>query len=87
MSQERLVVGGIYRHFKGGKYIAICKAKDSETQKEVVVYIGRTGIWIRLIENFLESVEVDLVVVPRFRLIGRSWARYPLHFLLKLFRI
>ncbi|HQA98625.1 MAG TPA: DUF1653 domain-containing protein [Candidatus Dojkabacteria bacterium] len=30
---------GVYKHFKGGMYLALMLAKDSETEEDVVVYI------------------------------------------------
>lgn len=38
-SEEGKFKPGVYRHFKGGMYLALMLAKDSETEEDVVVYI------------------------------------------------
>ena len=60
---------GRYRHFKGDEYTVIGVALHSETMKEFVVYRQEYGdhrLWVRPKEMFLETVEVDGQVVPRF---------------------
>lgn len=44
----------LWRHFKGGLYLVICVAKDSETQEEVVVYRERntTKNWTRPLKDW-----------------------------------
>ncbi len=67
-----MIKTGIYRHFKGGRYEVIAIAKHSETLEEMVVYqqqYGEEGIWVRPLHMFLETVEVEGKVVPRFRYI------------------
>lgn len=53
-------INGIYRHFKGNKYRVEALAKDSETQRDVVVYralYGEGGLWVRDMEMFLSEVD------------------------------
>lgn len=60
---------GRWRHFKGGEYEVIGKARHSETLEELVVYralYGEGGLWVRPLDMFLEDVEQDGRVVPRF---------------------
>ncbi len=62
---RQLIIGGIYKHFKGKKYEVLYKAYDSETGKEVVVYkalYGESLIWVRPLDMFMS--EVDTVKYP-----------------------
>lgn len=64
---------GRYRHYKGNEYEVIGVAKHSETLEELVVYrplYGERGLWVRPRAMFLEKVEVDGRVVPRFEKIS-----------------
>jgi hypothetical protein len=63
---------GLYRHYKGPEYRVFGVAKHSETEEEVVFYqalYGEYGLWVRPLNMFLESVEVDGEQVPRFALV------------------
>jgi hypothetical protein len=60
---------GFYRHYKGQRYEVIDVAQHSETREWVVVYralYGERGLWVRPLDMFTESVEVDGKTVPRF---------------------
>ena len=60
---------GRYRHFKGGEYTVHGIATHSETGEQLVVYTplyGAGGLWVRPLSMFLEAVERDGVMVPRF---------------------
>jgi len=64
---------GRYRHYKGNDYLVIGVARHSETEEEMVVYsadYGQFGLWVRPKEMFLEKVEVDGQVLPRFQFIS-----------------
>ena len=57
---RELKIKGIYKHFKGDYYLVEDIAKDSETNKEVVVYrrlYEDAGLWIRPIDMFLSEVD------------------------------
>ena len=60
---------GIYRHYKGNEYEVIMTARHSETEAWMVVYkalYGEEGFWVRPYEMFVEKVEVNGVLIPRF---------------------
>ena len=60
---------GIYQHFKGGLYEAICVGRSSEARsEEFVVYksLDKGYIWIRPIEMFFEDVDKAEYKGPRF---------------------
>ena len=64
---------GKYRHFKGNEYEVIGVAKHSETQEPHVVYrpLGHdSGWWVRPLSMFVEAVERDGGVQPRFAYVG-----------------
>jgi hypothetical protein len=63
---------GLYRHYKGPEYRVYGVAHHSETEQVMVVYqalYGEFGLWVRPLDMFCESVEVDGETVPRFALI------------------
>lgn len=64
---------GRYRHFKGGEYEVVGVARHSETDEHLVVYRplpGDAGLWVRPVAMFLEAVEHDGRIVPRFAFLG-----------------
>lgn len=64
---------GRYRHYKGNEYEVLGVARHSETMEEIVVYralYGEFGLWVRPRAMFLETVEVEGKVVPRFERVG-----------------
>ena len=63
---------GIYRHYKGNNYEVIGLAKHSEDESELVVYrplYGEGKLWVRPLEMFIELVEVEGSMQPRFAFI------------------
>ncbi len=73
---SRLIIGGIYKHYKGNNYKVLHKAKSSETLKEYVVYeqlYGTRDIWIRPINEFDGFIikDKDNYYIPRFVFMGR----------------
>lgn len=70
-----VVPGGLYRHFKGNQYRVLYVARHSETMEPYVVYqalYGERGIWVRPLKMFVEDVERDGRVQPRFALISEE---------------
>lgn len=66
---ESLIIGGIYRHFKGNLYKVLHIAKHSETEQSMVVYqklYGEHDIWVRPLDMFLDYKEVDGKLVKCF---------------------
>ena len=64
---------GRYRHYKGNDYAVIGVARHSETEEELVVYrqeYGEHGLWVRPKAMFMEMVDVDGQMVPRFECMG-----------------
>ncbi len=64
---------GIYRHFKGNEYEVIDIVRHSETDEQMVLYralYGDYGLWVRPLELFLGSKQVDGKRVPRFSLVA-----------------
>jgi hypothetical protein len=60
---------GLYRHYKGGLYEVIGTARHSESLQAMTVYralYGEGGLWVRPATMFLEQVNIDGVVQPRF---------------------
>ena len=59
-TEMRMKPGDIVRHFKGNLYQILYFAKDSETQRDVVVYralYGEGGVWVRPMEMFFSLVD------------------------------
>ncbi|HSW72192.1 MAG TPA: DUF1653 domain-containing protein [Chlamydiales bacterium] len=61
---------GIYEHYKGLLYQVLGVALHSETLEEYIIYkalYGDKKTWIRPLKMFLENVEIDKRVLPRFK--------------------
>ncbi len=67
---RKLIIGGLYNHFKGYKMKVLFEAKHSETEEDMVVYIhlddGR--IWVRPKDMFLEKITRNGKAFYRFEL-------------------
>ena len=65
---------GLYRHYKrGDPYAVIDLVFHSETQEAMVLYRAEYGdrqLWVRPLDMFIESVDVDGKPVPRFEYVG-----------------
>ena len=64
---------GKYRHYKGKYYEVITIVRHSETLEELVLYktlyvseFGENSLWVRPKKMFMEQVEVDGRMIPRF---------------------
>lgn len=74
--KRELVVHGVYRHFKGNKYIVEDVAIDSETDEHLVIYRALYGeglLYARPLGMFLSAVDTkkypDVKQEWRFELI------------------
>ena len=57
---RELVIHGIYKHFKGDRYLVEDIAFDSETKNKIVVYrrlYGDGSLWVRPLDMFLSEVD------------------------------
>lgn len=66
---------GLYRHYKGRQYLALCLAREDETDEVVVVYTrlyARAGLptSTRRLRIWNEDVEHEGGWVPRFEYCG-----------------
>lgn len=62
---RRIVIGGIYRHFKGDYYLVEQLAKDCETTEPLVIYrqlYGGGELWVRPLSDFMK--ETDRIKYP-----------------------
>jgi hypothetical protein len=58
--EREVVVGGYYRHFKGGMYLVKGVATHTESEERLVIYqaLYRTrGLYARPYEMFVEKVD------------------------------
>ena len=63
---------GRYRHFKGKEYQVVGLVRHSETEEWLVLYrplYGDGGLWVRPAAMWMEQVERDGRVQPRFVLL------------------
>ena len=61
---------GLYQHYKGNMYEVYMTVQHSETEEWMVVYkalYGEQGMWVRPYDMFTETVEVNGVMVERFK--------------------
>ena len=65
---------GPYRHYKrADPYTVMDIVFHSETQEAMVLYraeYGERQLWVRPLDMFIESVNVDGKQVPRFEYVG-----------------
>lgn len=61
--------GQMYQHYKGGKYEIVATGFLENSEEPCVVYrsIEKNIVWVRTAKNFLEKVEHNGKVRPRFK--------------------
>lgn len=65
---------GVYQHYKGNKYQVLGVALHSETLEELVIYkaLYCEGLtWVRPLKMFLENVDIEGKMKPRFHYLGK----------------
>ncbi len=77
--KRKVIINGLYRHFKGHVYQVIAIGRDADNQQEKVVYQNvdcENEIWIRSLDEFLSEVDhqkyPDVKQCYRFELIEDS---------------
>jgi hypothetical protein len=67
-----IIIGGVYRHYKGKLYRVKDIAINTETMESMVIYEplydSSVKSWVRPKTMWFESVQVEDSVVPRFKL-------------------
>lgn len=79
---ERLPQPGIYRHFKGGEYELLSVARHSETEELLAVYRATAApedIWVRPLDMFTGTVELEEGEILRFQFAVRRQAQRQLN--------
>ena len=76
-SMNQLVpeVGATYEHYSGKRYTIVAIANHSEDLQKYVVYqglyndpeFGNNPVWIRPLAMFMETVEKNGQIIPRFK--------------------
>ena len=72
MSTDLQIQPGLYRHYKGPEYRVFGVARHTETEEPMVVYqalYGEFGLWLRPLDMFCSTVEVEGELAQRFALI------------------
>ena len=76
----RKVKPGLYKHYKGNIYEVLFLGKESDTEKDVVIYrglynskeFGKNPVWVRSMKAFAERVKVNGKLVDRFKSISKN---------------
>ncbi len=77
-NEKKIVIGGVYKHFKGDHYQVLTVALDSETLEELVIYTAlyykpekETRVWSRPLSDFLGMKKLeDGTEVERFEFVS-----------------
>lgn len=75
-----MIKQGIYKHYKGMLYQVIGVSRHSETLEEMVVYqalYDGYGLWVRPLDMFMGTLEIDGQEVQRFKFISESMSKSP----------
>ena len=72
IKKSELAIGSLYEHYKGKRYKVHGVVRHTESLEELVLYealyennLG--NMWVRPKGMFLESIEINGKIVPRFR--------------------
>lgn len=68
-----IIIGGIYRHYKGNKYQVLYAAKHTETGEDLIIYTRlydpTKQVWARPASMWNETVVKDGKTYKRFELV------------------
>lgn len=66
---ERPADGDIYEHYKGGRYEVVATGFLEDSEAPCVVYksLEKYIVWVRTAKNFLEKIEHEGKITPRFK--------------------
>lgn len=70
--EAKVIIPGVYRHYKNKEYLVIGCAEHTETHEQFVVYralYGERLLWVRPVEMFQEQIDVAGRLIPRFEFI------------------
>ena len=76
MEKDKIIIGMVYRHYKGNDYVVLTVGRNSENpDEELVVYqglytdekYGENPTWIRPKRMFFEKVTVNCKKIDRFK--------------------
>ncbi len=58
-----------YRHYRGGEYEIVATGFLEDSEAPCVMYrsLEKDIVWVRTAKNFLENVEHDGKIIPRFK--------------------
>lgn len=72
MAERKVLVGGVYRHFKGTNYVVLSLAVDANTKKPLVLYHNPNDpehtLWVRAYDEFLSEVDKE-----KYRYVTQKW--------------
>ena len=56
---KQIIIGKVYKHYKGNKYQVLALAKHSETSEDMIVYqnIEKGDVWVRPKRMWFEIVD------------------------------
>lgn len=74
-AKQSIQIGGIYAHYKteDHRYKVLKLAIQESSNKVCVVYQALYNprlIFVRDLDNWLETVEIEGKIIPRFKLVG-----------------
>lgn len=57
---HNIVINGIYKHFKGNRYMVIGIGTHTETHEDLVIYKDKNNkVWLRPLSIFMSKVDKE----------------------------
>ncbi len=70
MKEDKMIIAGIYQHYKGALYRVIGIGQHTETLEDLVFYLdSEFKFWVRPFKMFQDNVKLNNEFVPRFKYI------------------